>query len=224
MNNSVVIKGNKDGMIVHLDENIEFEELKELICEKFRSASKFFDKANIAISFEGRELTAEEEHEILDIISDESELNVVCVIDNDSMRQEFFRKIVDSKLEEKNTHTGQFYKGTLRSGQVLESESSIVILGDVNPGGKIIAKGNVIVLGSLKGNVFAGASGNQNAFVVAIEMDPMQIRIGDVIARCSDGTLTKGKSKVMESKIAYVEDGNIYIEKLEKQVLSDIRL
>lgn len=224
MNNSVVIKGNKDGMIIHLDENIEFDQLKELVIEKFRSASKFFDKANIALSFEGRELNADEERQILDIIAKESELNVVCVIDHDSMRQEFFRKIVKSKLEDQAAHTGQFYKGTLRSGQVLESESSIIVLGDVNPGGKIIAKGNVIVLGSLKGNVFAGASGNQNAFVVAIEMEPMQIRIGDVIARCSDGTLTKGKSKVSESKIAYVEEGNIYIEKLEKEVLSDIRL
>ena len=49
-----------------------------------------------------------------------------------------------------------FYKGTLRSGQVFESDGSVVVLGDVNPGGKVVAKGSVIVLGSLKGNIFAG--------------------------------------------------------------------
>ena len=60
-----------------------------------------------------------------------------------------------------------FYKGTLRSGQVFESDGSVVVLGDVNPGGKVVAKGSVIVLGSLKGNIFAGVDGNENAFVVA---------------------------------------------------------
>lgn len=223
MNNSVVIKGNKHGIVVVLDPDMEFDKLMELISEKFKSASKFFDNANMAISFEGRKLSDEEERKILDVIADESELNIVCVIDNDELRQQYFKKTVDEKISEMSSQTGQFYKGTLRSGQVLESESSIIILGDVNPGGKVIAKGNVIVLGSLKGNIFAGAAGNEDSFVVAIEMDPMQIRIGDVIARCSDGTSNK-KAKDNTSKIAYVEDGNIYIEKLEKDVLSDIRI
>ncbi len=79
-----------------------------------------------------------------------------------------------------------FYKGTLRSGQVFEADGSVVVLGDVNPGGKVVAKGSVIVLGSLKGNIFAGVDGNENAFVVALEMSPMQIKIGDIIARSSD--------------------------------------
>ena len=81
---------------------------------------------------------------------------------------------------------GRFYKGTLRSGQVLESETSIIILGDVNPGARVISKGNVVVLGAMKGNAFVGAAGNESAFVAALSMDPMQIRIGDVIARSSD--------------------------------------
>lgn len=223
MNNSVVIKGNKNGMVVVLDKELEFEELKSCIIEKFASASKFFENANMAISFEGRKLSDYEERELLELITRETNLNIVCVIDNDELRQECFKRAVDAKIAEEAAHSGQFYKGTLRSGQVLESESSIVILGDVNPGGKVIAKGNVVVLGSLKGNIFAGAGGDEDAFVVAIEMDPMQIRIGSVIARCSDSA-TKSKIKKGEAKIAYVEDGNIYIEKLEKEILSDIRL
>jgi len=223
LNNSVVIKGNKNGIVVILDENIEFDELKNCLIEKFTSASKFFENANMAISFEGRKLSDIEEREILDVIEKETDINIVCVVDNDELRQQIFKNAVDTKIAEESAHSGQFYKGTLRSGQVLESESSIIILGDVNPGGKVIAKGNVVVLGSLKGNIFAGAGGDENAFVVAIEMDPMQIRIGSVIARCSDST-TKAKLKKGEAKIAYVEEGNIYIEKLEKDVLSDIRL
>lgn len=223
MNNSVVIKGNKHGIVVVMDEKISFDELKAALVEKFKSASKFFDKASMAVSFEGRTLTPSEEKEILNIIAENSDLNIVCVIDNDKMREDYFKKAVEEKLEELSAHTGQFYKGTLRSGQVLESESSIIILGDVNPGARVISKGNVVVLGSLKGMVFAGANGNQSAFVVALEMAPMQIRIGDVIARSSDGTSLKA-SKNIDPKIAFVEDGNIYIEKLDKNVLSDIRL
>ena len=122
-----------------------------------------------------------------------------------------------------------FYKGTLRSGQVFESDGSVVVLGDVNPGGKVVAKGSVIVLGSLKGNIFAGVDGNENAFVVALEMSPMQIkdrRYNCQKLRCQEPKITKGrnKAKVIEPKIAYVYDQNIYIEDLEQNALDDICL
>ena len=126
-------------------------------------------------------------------------------------------------LEELSSHTGQFYKGTLRSGQMLESDSSLIILGDVNPGAKVIAKGNVIILGALKGNVYAGAGGNEDSFVVALFMAPIQIRIGDTIARSNDSA-RKNKMLSKDAMIAFVEDGNIYIEKLDKDTLGDIRL
>lgn len=61
-----------------------------------------------------------------------------------------------------------FIKGTLRSGQVLESETSIIILGDVNPGATVVSKGNVVVLGALKGTIHAGATGNEASFVAAL--------------------------------------------------------
>ncbi|MCI6020808.1 MAG: septum site-determining protein MinC [Clostridia bacterium] len=223
VNNSVVIKGSKHGIVVVLDDSVSFDELKEAVRDKFSGASKFFDKANMAISFEGRSLNDEQQRQLLDIISEVSDINIVCVIDNDELKDAYFKRAVEAKLDDMAASTGQFYKGTLRSGQILESESSIIILGDVNPGGKVIAKGNVIVLGSLKGNIYAGADGNEDAFVVAIDMEPMQIKIGDVIARCSDGS-NSAKSKTHEPRIAYVDEGNIYIEKLERDVLADIRI
>ena len=161
MNNSVIIKGNKYGIVVVLDDKIPFAQLREDIANKFKSATKFFDKANMAVSFEGRKLSSEEERDVLDIIAANSELNIVCVIDNNEIREQCFKKAVEERLEEISSQTGQFYKGTLRSGQMLESESSIIILGDINPGAKVIAKGNVIILGSLKGNIYAGANGNE---------------------------------------------------------------
>ena len=69
---------------------------------------------------------------------------------------------------------------------MLESVSSVVIVGDVNPGAKIISQGNIIVLGALKGNAYAGAAGDSNCFIVALEMDPIQIQIGDILAKSPD--------------------------------------
>ena len=61
-----------------------------------------------------------------------------------------------------------------------------MIIGDVNPGAKIIAKGNIVILGSLKGNAYAGAAGDESCFVTALDMDPVQIKIGNVIGRSAD--------------------------------------
>ena len=242
MDNSVIIKGSKNGITVFLDEEMPFEELLENVSDKFKNASKFFNNATMAISFDGRNLSAEEEKRILNVISDVSELNIVCVLDENNDIKSVYEEAVKKAMNSFNiSHqperqkitdpkaTCMFYKGTLRSGQVFEADGSVVVLGDVNPGGKVVAKGSVIVLGSLKGNIFAGVDGNENAFVVALEMSPMQIKIGDIIARSSDSGVNKiskgkNKSKILEPKIAYIYDQNIYIEDLEQNALDDISL
>ena len=71
----------------------------------------------------------------------------------------------------------RFYKGNLRNGDVLESEASIVVIGDVDCGARVSAKGNIIILGTLKGTAQAGLSGNRNAVVVAMEMAPSQVTV-----------------------------------------------
>lgn len=218
MKNSVVIKSNKYGISVMLDSQMPFEELKKEVAEKFRESAKFFGSVQMAISLEGRSLSEAEQRELLNTISENSQIQIVCIVDTDAAKEELFRQSLETKLNELSAQSGQFYKGMLRSGQVLEAETSIVILGDVNPGAKIISKGNVIILGALKGNVFAGAAGNSGAFVVALEMNPCQIRIADVIARSSDE-----KKKIdKEAKIAFVENGNIYIEPLSRDILKII--
>lgn len=221
MNNSVIIKGTKSGIIVVLDSQIPFQELKQHIANKFSESRKFLGDAAMAISFEGRDLSLEEEREILDIINANSDLKIMCIVSNDAATEERFKKSLSERLMELSASTGQFYKGNLRSGQALESETSIIIIGDVNAGAKVVSKGNVIILGSLKGNVFAGAAGNVNSFVVALDMRPVQIRIADIIGRAPD---KPQKEAVKEAKIAFVEDGNIYIEPLTKDVINDINL
>jgi septum site-determining protein MinC len=221
MNNSVIIKGNKYGIIVVLNPDMPFEELKLVVAEKFKESSKFFENAKMAISFEGRKLSNEEQREILDIIGENTDMHIVCIMENDPEAEELFKKTVEQKLLELSNNSGQFYKGILRSGASLEFETSVIIIGDVNHGARVVSKGNIIVLGSLKGNAFAGATGNTNSFVVALDMNPTQIRIADTIARAPDKPV---KQEVKETKIAFLEDGNIYIEPLNKNILQDITI
>lgn len=214
-----MIKGTKSGIIVVLNDSMDFIKLKEAVAEKFRTSSDFLGNATMAISFEGRKLTNDEQRELLDVINENSNLNIVCIVDTNPKTEELFHKSLQERLLEMNANSGQFYKGNLRSGQVLESETSIIVIGDVKPGAKVVSKGNIIVLGTLKGNAFAGASGNENAFVLALDMCPMQIRIADIIARSPD---EPQKNRVQETKVAYIEDGNIYIEPFTKDVMNDI--
>lgn len=221
MNHSVMIKGTKSGIIVVLDEETEFDLLVQQVAEKFRESSKFLGNATIAISFEGRKLSNEQQKILVDTISSNTQLFVACVVETDPQKEELFRKNLEECLMDLTTNTGQFYKGNLRSGQVLDVETSIIVIGDINNGAKVVSKGNIIILGALKGTAFAGASGNERAFVVALDMNPLQIRIADVIARAPDKPT---KNAVKEAKIAFIEDGNIYIEPLNKNVLHDICL
>lgn len=117
----------------------------------------------------------------------------------------------------------KFYKGNVRSGVVLEEECSLIILGDVSPGGEVISKGNIIVLGALRGNAFAGSDGNENCFVVAMNMNPMQIRIGDTIARSAENSFAALKEE-HEPKIAVVNNNTIAIELIKRTVLDMINI
>lgn len=232
MKNSVLIKSNRYGIMVVLDKEKDFDELLLLVEEKFKESGSFFKGSKMAVSFEGRALSVEEERKLVDIISENSEIDIACVIDSNKDKEEMFKQAIEERMTNisaSEEEGGQFYRGTLRSGQSLEAGNSIIILGDVNPGATVVATGNVIILGSLKGTVYAGGSGDEKSFVVALDMDPMQIRIGDVIARCSDETARnvkryrkKNHSSVMQPQIAFVEDGNIYIESITKNILKDI--
>lgn len=221
MKDTVVLKGTRSGIILVLNEETDYETLKKDVASKFRASSAFLGAAQKAITFRGKKLTEEQKMELVDIIQQNCELSIVCIMEDNEELERLFKCSIENKMTQLDSNTGQFFKGNLRSGQVLDVETSIIIIGDVKAGAKVVSKGNVVILGSLKGNVYAGSSGNVNAFVVALDMDPMQIRIADTIARSPD---KPQKKQSKETKIAFWEDGNIYIEPLDKDVMGDIRL
>ncbi len=221
MKNTVVMKGTRSGIILVLDDKISYDELKLDVAEKFRTSAEFLGAAQKAITFQGRRLTEAQKLELVDVIHRHCNLNIVCIMEDDPAMEQAFRQSMERTLIEKEANSGQFFKGSLRSGQVLDVETSIIIIGDVKPGAKVVSKGNIIILGALKGNAYAGADGNTNAFVVALDMQPIQIRIADTIARSPD---KPERNHLKETKIAFWLEGNIYIEPLDKDVMNDIRL
>ena len=226
---TAVIKSNKYGITLCLDKDIAFRDLLSQIAEKFKASAKFFGDAQMALSFEGRRLSESEQLEVVQTIQENTSLEILCIMEQDTLTETYMKEVLEDRKKELSASDGKFYKGTLRSGQVLESVSSVVIVGDVNPGAKIISQGNIIVLGALKGNAYAGAAGDSNCFIVALEMDPIQIQIGDILAKSPDKKMKpmrrlrrKEKNPVTpEAQIAVAKGCNIYIEPITRGILND---
>lgn len=247
MNQSVMIKGNKNGLILWMDPSLSYETILEKIREKFQASVSFFRfKKPIAIQFEGRVLDHEQITEVINAIIEITSLQIAYVIDGDSAIETKFQQLMEEREEERRREEeeknrlkaagrkedGVFYRGTLRSGQTVESDSSVIVLGDVNPGATVSAKGNVVVLGALKGYAFAGIEGDNNAIIVALDMKPMQLRIGDKIARKEDeetkgGFLSKKKKKKLDTadpQMAFIDQGSIYIEPISKTLIHELMI
>lgn len=179
MKDHVILKSSKYGMTVYLDKDLPYQELLSEIETKFKASSHFFDGTEMAVSFENRMLTKAEEQEIVKLISDTANIRILCIVDQDEKTQQMYKSMVEESLALIPEPDGLFYRGTLKRRQVLESETSIIIIGDVEEGATIAAKGNVVVIGSVYGSIYAGASGNPDAFIAALEMEPARLRIGD---------------------------------------------
>ncbi|MBP5183595.1 MAG: septum site-determining protein MinC [Lachnospiraceae bacterium] len=225
MDNTVTIKGYSHGITVILNPDTDYETLKQKVAVKFRESAKFLGNTQMALRFEGRKLSGEEQIELLNIITRECNLNIVCIACDDETEDGLFVRALEKadlspsdQTVSKTLQNARFYKGNLRSGMEMTFEENALIIGDVNPGASVNANGSIIILGSLKGNAVAGMGGNENAFVLALDMAPVQIRIAQTIARSPDHP---ARSESKEAQIAFLEDGAIYIEPVSKKVLSE---
>lgn len=151
--------------------------------------------------------------------------NARTEVDIDSVAPEIKDSITDTnylteeekeKLKETEQLPTLYIQRTLRSGQSLKSEGNIVVIGDVNPGSEIIAKGDITVWGILGGIAHAGCDGNSWAKVRALKMNPIQLRIADTLARRPDTAnipyIQKTDTFIPEEAVMY--RGQIYIHKL----------
>lgn len=224
MKNAVIIKSFPNGLSIFLDSELPFSQLLEEIAVKFSESANFFKDASMVLSFEGRVLSDQEERQIVDVISANSRLKIVCIMGKDEETERNFVKALQqlSFHQEVMENAGQFYKGTLKDGQILETENSIIVLGDVYPGACIISSKDIVVLGGLYGQAYAGGNGEEGHFVVALEMSPEKLKIGDFKYKTSEKQSKWSIKPKIQPKIAYVNDARVKIEPITKELLNDL--
>ena len=134
---------------------------------------------------------------------------------------------IQNKLNFQNDeNSGQFYRGTLKDGASIETEHSIIILGDVCEGSCVYSNKDIVVLGTLTGDAYAGAGGNCNHFVVALNMLPGILQIGDFVYSGQSQKSQRWGFKKPQTvpKIAYTRNGEVQIESITKELLDNFTL
>ena len=221
--NIISFKATVNGLILIMRGEDDFETVYEHIEKKLESSGRFFKGASLTVKYRGRKLSADQEQQIAVLLSKKTNAEIKSFEEDltqpdkeqeavkKNMEKPKMRMIFFKGLEEGMT---KFYKGTVRSGQLVSYEGNLVIIGDVNPGGEVLATGNVIVMGSLRGMVHAGADGNKEAFVAALSLQPTQLRIADVITRPPD---TRDGKPALIPEMAAVKDDMVYIDRFLPQ-------
>ena len=224
MKNPVIIKSFPNGLSIYLDEEMPFDQLLKEIGLKFKESAHFFKNASMVLSFEGRKLSDQEERMIIHTITANSELNVMCIMGKNEETNKNYIKALQklSYHQQVMENAGQFNKGTLKDGQMLETENSIIVLGDVYPGACVISSKDIIILGGLYGQAYAGGNGEDGHFVVALEMSPEKLKIGDFKYKTSEKQSKWSIKPKIQPKIAYVEDGRVKLEPITKELLNDL--
>ncbi|MGI6066159.1 MAG: septum site-determining protein MinC [Bacillota bacterium] len=204
----IKIKGTRRGLVFYFNtRDASFEELKNILIEKFQSSNGFFTNARFIISSDN-DLNAEEIQIIENICKKhglvKSESRVVEMdrittqkavpADN---KTEYFQAEKDAVLLTRN----------IRSGQKVYVKGNAVILGDVNPGAQIAATGSIIIMGTMRGIAHAGSQGDDMAYVMAFRLRPTQIRISDKVCRAPESQYA-----VDYPEVARIVDNQIILE------------
>lgn len=212
MESSLTLTGKKDGIKVLLPEEKPWEQLLGELKDKLVDAKALFSEKTSAIDVGGRALEDAQKEELTKLIR--LYVPFPCEISFNSGEEQEIEMQTPLTAKELEANT-RWIRGTVRSGSKIISEGHLFVLGDVNPGAELSAKGNVVVFGVLKGMVQAGSAGNRDAYVAANILEPVQLRIADVISRSPDG---EGGSSEIFPEIAFIEDDSIFIEPVLKKM------
>jgi len=189
----------EDALIKHIDQNLAFFEGARLVVDVGSRDLKSPDLSTLRNSLSDREV------KLYAILSDSlvterasQDLGLLIKIDQSSPVPE--KQSINTNIEGENA---VFIKRTLRSGHKVKHPGHIIVLGDVNPGAELVAGGNIIVWGRLRGVVHAGAMGDTEAVVCSLDLSPTQLRIADKI---SISPPKKGKTR---PEMARLENGQV---------------
>lgn len=193
-NNCVVIK---------INEGFTFEAIEKEMKKKLTQLKKIYKEDKTPIKIIGKVLKNKEIEKIEKLVVDIIDVDV----EFDMPREMGLSNIKRTFASEISTSETKFHRGSLRSGQKLEEERSIVILGDVNSGAEVIASDNIVVLGTLRGLAHAGAKGNKEAIIAAGRLDTVQMRIANIVKE-----FNREEEPLRKLVCAYVEGDKILLD------------
>lgn len=189
-----------DGVVMNFRDGSSFGSIKKAISLHAAEAADFFTGVNLYLNLSGLELAYEQLEELMEIVKKYNQVNKIY----------FTAKKIEKEEKDVSDSKAVIINRTLRSGQRVKHQANVVIVGDINPGAEVIAGGDVIVFGRLRGVVHAGASGREESQVAALKLNPTQLRIASLIARSPDDN----DSSKLEAERAYIEDDQIMVEKI----------
>ena len=203
MKNCVSIILRKNEIVIKLNDDANQLEIVECLRKKLPELRKLYKDEKTPITVIGKILKNKEIDEIQELIKSkidvEIDFDMPKSLGLSSIKKAFDKKIASSETE--------FHRGSLRSGQKLESEGSLVILGDVNSGAEVMASDNIVILGALRGLAHAGAKGNKQAIIAAGSVDTVQIRIANIVKE-----IDRDEEPLHKQAYISVIDDNIVIE------------
>ncbi len=198
----IAIKGTRNGLLLTLEPETPFSELLDALSHRLSGAPAFFRGASLALDTTRRELHVSERTQLEALLA-HYQMSVTSLeqapigIPNEQVYQHDPRDSADTL----------FLRRTVRSGQAIHHPSNIVILGDVNPGAEIVAGGDILVWGVLRGMVHAGYPDNDHAIVCSLSLTPVQLRIAHLLSRPPEGFEAQPRPE-----FAAIRNGQIVVE------------
>lgn len=204
MRSCISINLRKDNIVIKVNEEYSQEDIVYTLRKKIPDLKKLYQGEHTPIVITGKVLKNKEIDEIQELIKKYLDVQIKF----DSPRTLGLHGIVKTYNKEIAISETKFHRGAVRSGQKLEFEGSIVIMGDVNDGAEVIAGDNIVILGALRGLAHAGAKGNVNAIIAASSIDAPQLRIANIIKE-------REKEEIQEDKKTYAcldKKGNLVMQ------------
>ncbi len=187
----IAIKGTRNGLLLTLEPETPFSELLNALSQRLSEAPAFFRGASQAPA------ALPGEREVISSSSLVVDPFLATQITNEQAYQHDRRDSADTL----------FLRRTVRSGQAIHHPSNVVVLGDVNPGAEIVAGGDILVWGVLRGMVHAGYPDNEHAIVCSLSLAPVQLRIAHLLSRPPEGFEAQPRPE-----FAAIRNGQIVVE------------
>ena len=235
---SIELKSTKYVLTLVMDPDVPFETILEDVTDKFRQSARFFKGASMAMSFAGRPVSELQERQLLSAVTSNCDINITCIIEENEDREkaqyEAIARALPPVAEETSDvesagedgssdgETADILCGSLKNGQRVFSDKTILLLGDVEPGAEVASRKNVFVAGCAMGTLRAGVGGEDGCFAAALIMKPSALEVDGHRSVAAIRKRSFDDSYTPYPQICTVEDGRMKMDTVSGRTWSHI--